>query len=89
MRELESLLKRVFLLTEKSQLNATDFAPHLDDETEMSEDTLLPLEEALERYEGQYLCHALERAGGNKEEAARLLDLPRSTLYRRLAKYGL
>ena len=88
-RELESLLKRVFLLTERSQLNITDFAPHLDDETEMSEDTLLPLEEALERYERQYLCHALERTGGDKEEAARLLDLPRSSLYRRLAKYGL
>ena len=88
-RELESLLKRVLLLTEKSQLNATDFAPHLDDETEMSDDNLLPLEEALECYEQQYLCHALERTGGDKEEAARLLNLPRSTLYRRLAKYGL
>ena len=60
-RELKSLLKRVFLLTEKSMLNATDFAPHLDDETDISEDTLLPL----------------ERGVGT------------STLYRRLAKYGL
>lgn len=88
-RELKSLLKRVFLLTEQSKLNATDFAPHLDDETEISEDTLLPLEEALARYERQYLCQALEQTGGDKDEAARLLGLPRSTLYRRLAKYGL
>ena len=55
----------------------------------MSEDTLLPLEEALEGYERQYLCQTLERTRGDKDEAARLLDLPRSTLYRRLAKYGL
>ena len=88
-RELKSLLKRVFLLTEKSKLDATDFAPYLDAETEMSDDTLLPLEKALARYERQYLCQALERTGGDKDEAARLLDLPRSTLYRRLAKYGL
>ena len=88
-RELKSLLKRVFLLTEQSKLNATDFAPYLDDETDTSEDTLLPLDEALERYEGQYLCQTLERTGGNKEEAARLLELPRSTLYRKLVKYGL
>ncbi len=88
-RELKSLLKRVFLLTEKSELNATDFTPHLDDETEMSDDTLLPLEEALARYERQYLCQTLEQTGGDKDEAARLLGLPRSTLYRRLAKYGL
>ena len=88
-RELESMLKRVFLLTEKSQLNATDFAPHLDDEIEMGDDTLLPLEEALARYERQYLCQVLERAGGNKAEAARLLNISRQTLYRRLADYNL
>ncbi len=89
MRELESLLKRVFLLTEKSKLNATDFAPHLSDETEMSDDTLLPLEDALARYEGQYLRHALERTGGNKAEAVRLLDISERTFYRKLAKYDL
>ena len=88
-RELKSLLKRVFLLTEQSKLNATDFAPHLDDEIEMSEDTLLPLEEALERYERQYLCQVLERTGGNKAEAARLLNISRQTLYRRLTDYNL
>ena len=53
----------------------------------MSEAPLLPLEEALARYERQYLCHALERAGGDKEEAARLLNISRQTLYRRLTDY--
>ena len=88
-RELKSLLKRVFLLTEQSKLNVTDFVPHLDDEMEISEDTLLPLEEALARYERQYLCQILERAGGNKAEAARLLNISRQTLYRRLTDYNL
>ena len=88
-RELESLLKRVFLLTEKPMLNATDFAPHLDDATEMSEAPLLPLAAAMACYERQYLCQVLERTGGNKTEAAHLLGLPRSTLYRRLTKYDL
>jgi len=88
-RELKSLLKRVFLLTEKSRLNATDFIPHLDDEIEISEDTLLSLEDALECYERQYICHVLERVGGNRVEALRLLELSRSTLYRKLAKYRL
>ena len=55
----------------------------------MSEATLLPLEEALARYEQQYLCHALERIGGNKVEAARLLNIPQRTFYRKLAKYNL
>ena len=30
---------------------------------------------------------ALERCGGNKAEAARLLDMPRSTYYSKLKKY--
>ena len=74
---------------EASPSNATDFVAHLSDETEMSEDTFLPLEEAMARYEQQYLRHALARAGGNRAEAARLLNLPQRTFYRKLAKYNL
>jgi transcriptional regulator of acetoin/glycerol metabolism len=33
------------------------------------------------------LFDALERANGNKAEAARLLDMPRSTFYSKLKKY--
>ena len=76
-------------IDEASPLNATDLAPHLEDETAMSEEALLPLEEALERYEGQYLCHALERTSGNKAEAVRLLNISERTFYRKLAKYNL
>ena len=76
-------------IDEASPSNATDFPPHLSDETEMSEDTFLPLDEAMARYEGQYLRHALERTGGNKAEAVRLLDISERTFYRKLAKYNL
>ena len=55
----------------------------------MSEATLLPLEDALARYEGQYLYRVLEWTGGNKAAAARLLNIPRRTLYRKLTKYNL
>ena len=74
---------------EASPLNTTNSAPHPDDEAEMSDDTLLPLEEALARYEGQYLCQALEQTGGNRTEAARLLNISRRTFQRKLAKYNL
>ena len=74
---------------EASPSNAPDSVPHLDTETDMSEETFLPLSEAMDRYEGQYLCQALERTGGNRTEAARLLNIPRRTFYRKLAKYNL
>ncbi len=74
---------------EVSPSNATDSVLDLGDATEMSEETFLPLSEAMERYEGQHLCHALERADGNRTEAARLLNISRRTFYRKLAKYNL
>ena len=76
-------------IDEASPSNATDSESHIDDETEVGEDILLPLEDALARYEEQYLRHALERTGGNRTEAARLLNIPDRTFYRKLAKYNL
>ncbi len=70
-------------------LNGSDSVPHLDSETDMREVPFLPLKEALARYERQYLYQALEWTGGNKAEAARLLNIPQRTFYRKLAKYNL
>ena len=54
-----------------------------------SEYTPVPLREAVARYERWYLCYALERAGGDKAKAARLLNISLRTFYRKLAKYNL
>ena len=70
-------------IDEPSPLNALDSAPQ-----DMSEVPFLPLNEALARYERQYLYQVLEWTGGNKA-AARLLNIPRRTFYRKLAKYNL
>lgn len=48
-------------------------------------DTVMPLEEA----ERRAIVAALQRAGGNKNEAARLLKIDRQRLYRKLDKYAL
>ena len=74
---------------EPSPLNAPDSVPHLDTETDMSEAPFLPLNAALARYERQYLYQVLDWTGGNKAAAARLLNIPQRTFYRKLAKYNL
>ena len=43
--------------------------------------------EPLAEYERQYVVDVLRRTGGNKNLAARLLGVSRSTLYRMLEKY--
>ena len=74
---------------EPSPLSAPDSVPHPDTETDMSEAPFLPLNDALTRYERQYLYQVLDWTGGNKAAAARLLNIPQRTLYRKLAKYNL
>ena len=71
-------------IDEPSPLNAADSVPQ-----DISEAPFLPLNEALARYERQYLCQVLDWTGGNRAEAARLLHIPQRTLYRKLAKYNL
>jgi DNA-binding NtrC family response regulator len=44
---------------------------------------------SLEALEKELILQALERAGGNKSQAARLLGLTRRTLYSRMEKHGL
>ena len=44
---------------------------------------------SLETVERELILQSLERAGGNKSQAARLLGLTRRTLYSRMEKHGL
>ena len=48
-----------------------------------------PLEDVMQRIERKQLRQAMQRASGNKAEAARLLGLTRPRLYRRLEQLGM
>lgn len=50
---------------------------------------LLPLKEALEGPEKQIILEALEALNWNRQETARVLDINRTTLYKKMKKYGL
>jgi two-component system response regulator HydG len=50
---------------------------------------ILPLKEALEGPEKQLIVQALEALNWNRQETARVLDINRTTLYKKMKKYGL
>jgi two-component system response regulator HydG len=50
---------------------------------------ILPLKEALEEPERQLILAALEALNWNRQETARVLDINRTTLYKKMKKYGL
>jgi two-component system response regulator HydG len=50
---------------------------------------IIPLKEALEEPEKQLILQALQALNWNRQETARVLDINRTTLYKKMKKYGL
>jgi DNA-binding NtrC family response regulator len=88
-RMLENVIERAVLISPgpEIQLNTlfNDQAPE--------ERTLPPLREmtdsAIQVVERENIAEAMRKANGNRSQAARLLEISRSTLYNKLRQYGL
>ena len=86
-RELENALERALIACHGGVLTETDFSflKH-----SMSKRSLaLPANLNLREVEREVIAAAIERAGGNIKEAARMLGIDRSTLYERLKRYNI
>ena len=90
-RELENTLERAMILAGSDPIEPAHLSfarPEMRAETswvpEIPEEGL-----SLEALERELILKALERAAGNKSQAARLLGLTRRTLYSRMEKHGL
>jgi two-component system response regulator HydG len=90
-RELENALERAIVLCEADRLTAADlaFLGTRGGEAIALPAGIPPLPEALEQLERALIERAMDRAGGVKSEAARLLGIKPSALYYKLEKYGL
>ena len=82
-RELKNALEFAVIRCRGSVLQASDLPPEVV--ADMCADAIL---ESLSGDDRSRLLGALERAGGNRTEAAALLGISRATLYRRLAQYS-
>jgi|Deesub1362A_J573_1020465.scaffolds.fasta_scaffold00027_21 DNA-binding NtrC family response regulator len=79
-RELENAIEHALIMAGSSQIMPHDLPP-LDD----GQMTLSKLDEA----EKNLILKAIKEAGGNKYKAAKILGIPRSSLYSKLKKFGL
>jgi DNA-binding NtrC family response regulator len=84
-RELSNVIERACILCEDDRIEV-EYLP-----TELLEGESLPiaLKPVMEAYERRHITWVLRAAGGNRERAAKILEVDPATLYRRLAKYGL
>ncbi|MBI2355128.1 MAG: sigma-54-dependent Fis family transcriptional regulator [Deltaproteobacteria bacterium] len=99
-RELENLVERMVILKDNGFITPDDLpekylsgrvlvqAPSLPTDDELPEDGIC-LNAAVDRFENNLILQALARTGGNKKEAASLLNLKRTTLIEKLKKKNL
>ncbi len=93
-RELDHAIARAVALSDGSILAASALPPALLQQADRARgDALLGLRgdyrDAKGRFDRLYFTQLLERAGGNLSEAARLADVTRSHLYRKLDQLGM
>jgi len=86
-RELENIIQRAVALTNDRVIHVRDLPPDLQQfEFDFIEgEGLLSMEEM----EKIHIEQVLEKVRGNKMQAAKILNLPRTTLWRKMKKYAL
>ena len=91
-RELENVLERLAVISPLPLIEPQLIAQQLGRGVGMSavnQYENLPLDDAVNAFEKNLIIHALKKAQGVKNQAAKMLGIRTSTLYYKLEKYGL
>ncbi len=84
-RELENIIERAVALTEGDKLSVMDLPPDLRQYSVITYGKWPSLEER----EREYVAKVFEFTGYDLKHTARILEVPRTTLWRKIKKYGL
>lgn len=99
--DLENLVERVVLLAHGPRIEVDEVLKAMQESASPRPSALpasgrtrvapsiRPLKEALEEPEKRIILQALEALNWNRQETARMLDINRTTLYKKMKKYGL
>ncbi len=94
-RELENIVERIYMLSEDKNINKECINDLLGKELKPVKDMtkggtmLIELKNETERFERQMIGEALDKAKGNKLQAAKRLHISRQTLQYKIKKYNL
>lgn len=84
LRELENMIERAVLLCQEDIITPKYLPSHIfENKNELYADNL---SEAMETFEQNHINEIIKRTEGNKTEAAKLLGVDPSTLYRKMSK---
>ena len=91
-RELENVIERAVVLAQGPEIGMEDLPPELQDQEAVSMSEyrfVLPADATLAEIEREAIVQTLQRYAGNRQVAARVLDIGLATLYRKLKEYNL
>ncbi len=90
-RELENIIERALILSGGKTITLNDLPAHLRGREDPGETALRPAHElpTLDEMERHLIERAINRTGGNKSQAARMLGITRRQLYSRMERWGL
>ena len=89
MRELRNVIERLAILLPGDTIEAEDIQLGTRAEAAPEIASNLPLKEAREQFEKQYILGRLRDFGGNVSRTAESLGVERSNLYRKMDAYGI
>jgi two-component system, NtrC family, nitrogen regulation response regulator NtrX len=92
-QELRNLVRRMLIIGKNTEVDLAEAEANLEPisvaKTPLPIDLGLPLREAREQFERLYLEHKLRETGGNVGKAAKLVEMERTHLYRKLRALGI
>jgi transcriptional regulator with PAS, ATPase and Fis domain len=83
-RELDNVIEHTMILAEGERITLQDLPASIVASSQTSPAFTFNLKDALRQFEKQHIQRALEQAGQDRKEAARLLDISLSSLYRKI-----
>ncbi|HVO94432.1 MAG TPA: sigma 54-interacting transcriptional regulator [Terriglobales bacterium] len=83
-RELDNVIEHVMILAEGDQITLKDLPGGMVSMSRCNPTFTFNLKEALKQFEKQHILRALEQTAQDRREAAKLLDISLSSLYRKI-----
>ena len=88
-RELDNVIEHTMILAEGDWITLKDLPPSVIAGQQISPFFTYNLKEALKQFEKHHILRVLEQAGQDRKEAAQLLDISLSSLYRKIEELGI
>jgi transcriptional regulator with PAS, ATPase and Fis domain len=88
-RELDNVIEHSMILAEGDRITLKDLPVSLSGVKDLVQPFTANLKEALRQFEKQHIMRVLEQTAQDRKEAAQLLDISLSSLYRKIEELGI